>query len=67
MHKIKLTKGLQINKEQISKLQEEQMNSLKGGVTAEQIMNPYREAKYCAAKLPSGQWSWKERLQKMIL
>ncbi|REC41245.1 hypothetical protein DRF67_21300, partial [Chryseobacterium pennipullorum] len=29
--KIKLTKGLQINKEQISKLQEEQMNSLKGG------------------------------------
>jgi natural product precursor len=31
MYKIKLTKGLQINKEQISKLQEEQMNSLKGG------------------------------------
>ncbi|UZT97102.1 class I lanthipeptide [Chryseobacterium fluminis] len=34
MHKIKLTKGLQINKEQISKLQEEQMNSLKGGTNS---------------------------------
>ena len=31
MNKMKLTKGLQINKEQVSKLQEEQMNSLKGG------------------------------------
>ncbi|UZT97100.1 class I lanthipeptide [Chryseobacterium fluminis] len=34
MYKIKLTKGLQINKEQISKLQEEQMNSLKGGTNS---------------------------------
>ncbi|MDW9381316.1 class I lanthipeptide [Chryseobacterium sp. JV558] len=34
MNKMKLSKGLQINKEQISKLQEEQMNSLKGGVNS---------------------------------
>ncbi|WP_212995066.1 class I lanthipeptide, partial [Elizabethkingia argenteiflava] len=31
MKKIKLTKGLQINKDQISKLQEHQLNSIKGG------------------------------------
>ncbi len=31
---MKLSKGLQINKEQISKLQEEQMNGLKGGVNS---------------------------------
>ncbi|MBE4950560.1 MULTISPECIES: class I lanthipeptide [Chryseobacterium] len=34
MNKMKLSKGLQINKEQISKLQEEQMNGLKGGVNS---------------------------------
>ncbi|MGG8495312.1 class I lanthipeptide [Tenacibaculum sp. TC6] len=31
MSKIKLTKGLQLNKESLSKLQENQMNAVKGG------------------------------------
>ena len=31
MNKIKLTKGLQLNKESLSKLQESQMNAVKGG------------------------------------
>lgn len=34
MKKIKLTKGLQINKEVVSKLQEEQMKDIKGGQAA---------------------------------
>ena len=31
MKKIKLTKGLQINKEAVTKLQEDQMSEVKGG------------------------------------
>ncbi|CAL2063397.1 class I lanthipeptide [Tenacibaculum sp. 190524A05c] len=34
MKKIKLTKGLQINKEAVSKLQEDQMSEVKGGKAA---------------------------------
>ncbi len=34
MKKIKLTKGLQINKEAVSKLQEDQMQDVKGGKAA---------------------------------
>ena len=34
MKKIKLSKGLQINKEAVSKLQEEQMKDIKGGQAA---------------------------------
>ena len=34
MKKIKLTKGLQINKEVVSKLQEDQMSEVKGGKAA---------------------------------
>ncbi|MCH2032693.1 MAG: class I lanthipeptide [Tenacibaculum sp.] len=34
MKKIQLTKGLQINKEAISKLQEDQMTEVKGGKAA---------------------------------
>ncbi|MCS3532832.1 class I lanthipeptide [Chryseobacterium sp. JUb7] len=46
MYKIKLTKGLQINKEQISKLQEAQMNSLKGGNN--KIQNPSQSCGQCS-------------------
>lgn len=46
MRKIKLTKGLQINKEQISKLQEEQMNSLKGGNN--KIQEPSQSCGQCS-------------------
>jgi natural product precursor len=46
MHKIKLTKGLQINKEQISKLQEEQMNSLKGGNNS--LQSPTQSCGQCS-------------------
>ena len=34
MKKIKLTKGLQINKEAVTKLQEDQMQDVKGGQAA---------------------------------
>lgn len=34
MKKLKLNKGLQINKEAISKLQDEQIKSIKGGAAA---------------------------------
>lgn len=34
MKKIKLNKGLQINKEAVSKLQEDQMKDVKGGAAA---------------------------------
>ena len=34
MKKIQLTKGLQINKEAVSKLQEDQMKDVKGGQAA---------------------------------
>ncbi len=44
--KIKLSKGLQINKEHVSKLQEEQMSNLRGGNNA--IDDPSQSCKKCS-------------------